>query len=351
MNTPWYRKTHEYVAICDEVDQAIDVILSEKGNIYAPEIRSFDSFQRISTVYESNLIEDAGLPKEATRKIISENFPSIPVEMDFFKGDVQKKIATINKDVKIFDGMFSSKSIKPSITFKNKNRDQLEVLQHYNAIDLAWRMATITSIKLSFEDLPANIRKQIVDKLKDKRDPLRLNAKDGEYFTEGMLKAIHLALAKDLLPKDAGVEAGEYRIDERGVGDDTIKFPAPELVKECIRLWLRQTNASLLAMHKGEISPFRAAAEISYKLVWIHPFPDFNGRISRIMMNYVLRSGEKFIHVDLRGGSKNKHQYMTALRRANRGDLSALEALIAKRRSEILTNLKKNLLTEGYHFK
>lgn len=348
MNIPWYRKTKQYIDVCDEVDIQIDNILTH-NSIYAAEIVSFDSFQKISTVYESNLIEEAGLPKEATRKIITENFPHFPSDITFFKGEIQSKITSFAKS-EAFSEVYIGGKIKPSITFKNRNRNQLEVLQHYNAIELAWKFATAASIKLIFEQLPLEVRKDITKKLNSKTDVLRLRAKDGEYITEDMLKRLHFVLAKGLMPKDSGVDAGSYRIDERGVGDDSVKFPAPQLITECIRVWLDQTNTMLSNMQKGVINPYRAAAEISYKLVWIHPFPDFNGRISRLIMNYVLRASGKFIHVDLRGGSKNKHQYITALRRANRGDFSALEALIAKRRSEILSDLKHNLLTEGYEF-
>lgn len=348
-NTPWYRKKQEYIDFCDSVDSEIEKIMLTENSIYSSEIVSFDGYQKISTVYESNLIEEAGMPKEATRKIITENYPNIPTEIAFFKGDVQSKIfAFVEANVQLNENI--KDKAKPSITFKNKNRDQLEVLRHYDALNQAWTMGTATSVKFLFDQLEPKIRTDILDKIDNKKDLLRLKSKVGEFITENMIKKLHLTLAKGLMPENAGVDAGIYRIDERGVGDQSIKFPSPDLINECMKVWVAQTNSTLAKMHSGEINPYRAAAEISYKFVWIHPFPDFNGRMSRLIMNYVLRAAGKFIHVDLRGGSKNKHQYITALKRANRGDYNALEALIAKRRSEILANLRANLVAAGYSF-
>jgi len=50
-------------------------------------------------------------------------------------------------------------------------------------------------------------------------------------FTEGFIRSLHQTLATNLLPADAGVQAGEYRIDARSIGLD-VAFPAPECKRQ-----------------------------------------------------------------------------------------------------------------------
>lgn len=39
---------------------------------------------------------------------------------------------------------------------------------------------------------------------------------------------------------------------------------------------------------KGELSPVELAALFHYRYIRIHPFEDGNGRIARLMVNYIL---------------------------------------------------------------
>ena len=114
--------------------------------------------------------------------------------------------------------------------------------------------------------------------------------------------------------------------------------------------WIIESNRILVDMWQKRITVYEAAAIISYKFVWIHPFPDFNGRMSRLIMNYVLHCAGKTLPIDLRGGSKNKHKYIWALKQANRNKITPLASLIAQRRTEIFENLERNLISAGFSF-
>ncbi|HLF47270.1 MAG TPA: Fic family protein [Chitinophagaceae bacterium] len=79
--------------------------------------------------------------------------------------------------------------------------------------------------------------------------------------------------------------------------------------------------------NKKIIHPVRLAALIHYKLVRIHPFDDSNGRTTRLIMNFILmQNGYAPLVIE----SKNKEDYLTALNKADVGDIGAFEEYIAE---------------------
>ena len=91
--------------------------------------------------------------------------------------------------------------------------------------------------------------------------------------------------------------------------------------------WLRSTEVS------GEISPVELAAVLHYKFVLIHPFDDGNGRISRLLMNYVLlKNGLQPAVIR----SDDKKAYLFALNQADTGDLLPFVDYIGKCESSAL---------------
>lgn len=68
--------------------------------------------------------------------------------------------------------------------------------------------------------------------------------------------------------------------------------------------WYQQEEA------KGELNPLELAALFHYRYIRIHPFEDGNGRIARLMMNFILaRHNYPLIVVP----TKTKQQYWEAL--------------------------------------
>jgi hypothetical protein len=82
-----------------------------------------------------------------------------------------------------------------------------------------------------------------------------------------------------------------------------------------------------IALETSDLEPLLIAAKLHYDFVYIHPFDDGNGRISRLLMNYV------FLRYDLPPviiKSKDKAGYLRALNRADLGDFEAFADYIAE---------------------
>ena len=99
--------------------------------------------------------------------------------------------------------------------------------------------------------------------------------------------------------------------------------PAADYIDQLMQrflLWLNSNEA--MTMH-----PVRLAALAHYKLVYIHPFVDGNGRTSRLLMNLILMQ-HGFPPVIIR--KQDRLQYYQLLVTANDGDVRPFVRFIAK---------------------
>lgn len=78
---------------------------------------------------------------------------------------------------------------------------------------------------------------------------------------------------------------------------------------------------------KKELHPVALAALMHYKFVRIHPFDDGNGRISRLLMNYILFK-TNLPPVVIK--SNDKRNYLSALNKADTGDLNSFIEYISE---------------------
>lgn len=78
---------------------------------------------------------------------------------------------------------------------------------------------------------------------------------------------------------------------------------------------------------KDELHPVQLAAEFHYKFVCIHPFDDGNGRVARLIMNYILIKNN-YPPVIIK--TEDKENYLTALQKADSGNTLALIEYIEK---------------------
>ncbi|XP_016372313.1 adenosine monophosphate-protein transferase FICD-like [Sinocyclocheilus rhinocerous] len=117
------------------------------------------------------------------------------------------------------------------------------------------------------------------------------------------------------------VEAGRLRASQVFVGHHIPPHPR-DLDKHMQELvqWLNSEEA--LHLH-----PVELAALAHYKLVYVHPFVDGNGRMSRLLMNLILMQAS-YPPITIR--KEQRMEYYTALDTANEGDVRPFIRFIAK---------------------
>jgi fido (protein-threonine AMPylation protein) len=388
-NIPWYNKDKHWHDIAGKYLIALNEVIRKSD--YREEIHSFIEFTMGKVIFESNLIEGAGLSEGETRKVINEVFPKIPHQFSLFKESIKgrgmsklfnsKNFNNALKEV-IKHGLSPDKII-PTISMEGKSRQYVEVMQHYIALLMALAhckdfqilsLATVYYENLRnsnysqrdaaqktipiIDERISNLRLKVsaindpgeltiinsfIEVLEKSKNYVLLDIK-ANFLTEEIIKKIHKNLAEDLVPTDAGVPAGVYRIDNRSTGWDLV-FPSPGLIPKCMEKFISDSNALLHT--QSDIDIFDKSAEISYHFVRIHPFPDFNGRLSRIIMNMILIANGCPFPVPLRGKSKEKHRYIIALKHANKGNLKPLGTLIAMNFAVTCRLLDQNLRLAG----
>jgi len=129
-----------------------------------------------------------------------------------------------------------------------------------------------------------------------------------EDLTQDFIKRLHERLMDGTIEfkedDDEFVEGG-YRCDMRYIeGADFIPVAHMQIPYEMRDL------ISFYKKHKYKVHPIELAAEFHLRFVVIHPFSDGNGRMARLLMNFVLdRSGFPMIDISV----KNREKYIRAL--------------------------------------
>ena len=144
----------------------------------------------------------------------------------------------------------------------------------------------------------------------NKKDPL----------TQNFIRTLHHTLLREdyteyrTLPNGVQtsfvIHAGQYKTRPNSVitrYGDRFEYASPEetpaLMSDLVD-WYNEEE------RKGELSPVELAALFHYRYIRIHPFEDGNGRIARLMVNYILsRHGWPMIVVR----SRKKQEYLEAL--------------------------------------
>lgn len=148
--------------------------------------------------------------------------------------------------------------------------------------------------------------------------------KENYPLTETFIRELHVLLLKspyevdaitpDGQPTKKKVEVGKYKSFPNHVKTRTgeiFRFATPEetpaKMQDLIE-WYRAKKDS------PEVNPVILAAEFHYRFILIHPFDDGNGRIARILMNFILM---QFGYPSVIIKSDDKGNYFSALQQAD----------------------------------
>lgn len=148
--------------------------------------------------------------------------------------------------------------------------------------------------------------------------------KSDDYLSKEFLCKLHEKLFSDVWKW-----AGKFRTVEVNISKIRSYDVAPQLVNffEDAKLWISG----------GKMSWEEIAAEIHHRLVSIHPFPNGNGRATRIYTEYVLRRNHQPIP-SWKASLANeptlrRKTYIKALQAADKGDFEPLIEFLKEKKS------------------
>lgn len=149
---------------------------------------------------------------------------------------------------------------------------------------------------------------------------IRQEADTDEPLTETFIRQVHQVMLREdykvyrKLPGGKNtsytVHAGRYKTRPNSVITPTgerFEYASPEETPALMSDLVQWYNN---AVAEGELTPIQLAALFHYRYIRIHPFEDGNGRIARLMVNFILRR-HKWPMMVIR--SKNKKAYLNAL--------------------------------------
>jgi Fic family protein len=197
---------------------------------------------------------------------------------------------------------------------KSLSKEEFGIFENTFFTELTYDSNAIEGSSLSLEDTNLIVNERLVPEGKTLREVNE--AKNhmeaikflGNYkgdLTELFILKLHSIILKDISEKFAG----RYRENPVRIFKSDVAFPdyqkVPQLVKNLV-YWYK--------LNKSKLHPFELAIIFSMKLVSIHPFVDGNGRISRLIMNFLLKKkGYPWINIYM----KQRTEYLRAVRKAN----------------------------------
>ena len=153
-----------------------------------------------------------------------------------------------------------------------------------------------------------------IQEVSNHKEALEYMMTENGDLSEEFIKRLHGVLTRDihkfkLDPKDDEYDPdfieGDYRKDQRYIkGADFIPV-IPDLINFEMKDLLKFYNENKYTLH-----PLELASEFHLRFVVIHPFADGNGRMARLLMNFIL-DRSKFPMIDI--SVKNREAYIEAL--------------------------------------
>jgi len=146
------------------------------------------------------------------------------------------------------------------------------------------------------------------------------------WLLQNKTKILNMSFLQTLHKKmfdDVWLWAGKFRVTEKNIGI------APYLVSSELK---KLYDDTAYWMEHKTYPPNEIALRFHHRLVQIHPFPNGNGRIARIMADLIMKcQGEKEFdwgEKSLIAASELRKKYINSLRKADEGDYSELFSLV-----------------------
>ncbi len=218
-------------------------------------------------------------------------------------------------------------SLQP-LSDENKKRlsDKFMLEFNYNSNHIEGNTLTYgqTKMLLFFGETMGDAKMRDLEEMKAHSAGLKwveMVAKEADYqLTEIDIRNLnHMIQAEDYYKTDKNgnrykIHVGVYKTRPNSVITATgeeFTYASPEETSAMMFDLVKWFNEEA---SKGELSPVELASLLHYRYIRIHPFEDGNGRIARLLINYVmLRYGYPMIIIK----SAKKSDYLSALRKAD----------------------------------
>ncbi len=218
------------------------------------------------------------------------------------------------------------------------SKEELEKFENSFFTELTYNSNAIEGSSLSLQETALVLNENLTPNGKTIREIFEVkNHIKAIEFIKSYKKDIDelfiLRLHKIILDNISENFAGRYRENTIRIFGADVRFPdyqyVPQLVKNLV-YWYKK--------NKKNYHPFEIAVIFSMKLATIHPFVDGNGRVSRLIMNFLL---QKYNYPWINVYNKQRAEYLKAVRRANDENyLPIIELLIG--------SLEENLMDFGF---
>jgi Fic family protein len=126
------------------------------------------------------------------------------------------------------------------------------------------------------------------------------------------------AITPDGKPTKKMIKVGQYKTTPnhvKTVTGEIFRFASPEETSAKMHDLMTWYNDNI---NKKDINPILFATEFHYKFIRIHPFDDGNGRIARLLMNFLLMQ-KGYPPAIIK--TEDKNNYFSALQQADSGQL------------------------------
>ncbi len=198
---------------------------------------------------------------------------------------------------------------------KTASQDELHALEEELIIKFTYDTNRIEGSSLTYKDTKMLLKEGISPKDKPMRDIRETENHKRAFFamkenlSEHLSKQLMLNLHK-ILKQNVTEDAGKFRNGQVRVGNlipikqDMIETELDNLIE-----WYND--------NKTELHPLELASTFHCIFERIHPFFDGNGRVGRLLLNFILLKHQYPVVIIQ---NKNKRRYYTALQRADNGN-------------------------------
>ncbi len=200
--------------------------------------------------------------------------------------------------------------------------ERMEIEFVYNTNKIEGSSLTRGETELVLRGITINNR-SIADVLVAKHHPDALNyikelsLNPHREINESDIRDIHMMIMTGVVE-----DAGRYRQVDVAVEGAGFTPPSSYQIPQHMRELVEFINKN-----PYELRPIELAAHAHYYLAWIHPFSDGNGRIARLLMNFILiNNGYRFTVIK----KVDRKKYLESLRLADSGYFEHFLTFVAR---------------------